>query len=183
MSEHRELSKFLSFVLRHQPQAIGLELGDGGWVSIAELLSALLRHGKPVERELLEQLVRSSDKQRFAFSADGSAIRANQGHSVPIDLGLASIAPPQWLFHGTVERFIMSIRRQGLLKGERHHVHLADTRELGLAVGRRRGKPLLLEVESARMAAEGHAFFRSQNGVWLTEHVPVRFIHFPSPAE
>ena len=170
------LSKFLSLVLRHRPDAIGLSLAVDGWVPVAELLRALAAHGKPVELAALEALVAGSDKQRFAFSSDRLMIRANQGHSVRVDLGLSAQQPPALLFHGTVARYLPAIRAQGLLKGQRHHVHLSATRDLALLVGKRRGAPVLLEVDAGGMAAAGHAFFCSENGVWLTDHVPPQFL-------
>ena len=178
MDRQQSISKFLSFVLRHQPEAIGLTLGDGGWVAIADLLAALVKHGTPLDRAALEAIVAASDKQRFALSSDGSAIRANQGHSVRVDLGLSPVAPPAVLFHGTVERFLPSIRVQGLVKGQRHHVHLSAARELALVVGARRGSAIALEVDAQRMAKEGFDFYCTDNGVWLTDHVPPGFLSF-----
>ena len=178
MSEAQHLSKFLSFVLRHEPGSVGLTLDANGWVSVELLLRAFAAHGKVIDRETLERIVRESDKQRFALSPDGAMIRANQGHSVDVDLGYVAMTPPDVLYHGTVERFIPSIRAQGLLRGERHHVHLSATPATALVVGQRRGKPVLLEVDAAAMNREGHEFFRSENGVWLTEHVPARFLRF-----
>jgi putative RNA 2'-phosphotransferase len=169
-------SKFLSFVLRHEPAAIGLELAEGGWARVDELLEALARHGRTLSRAELEDIVRSSDKQRFALNDDGTLIRANQGHSVEVDLGYEPATPPARLYHGTVERFLSSIREQGLLRGRRHHVHLSSTRELAEVVGRRRGRAVVLEVLAAQMAVAGHEFFVSANGVWLTTHVPPQFI-------
>lgn len=177
MSKHQvALSKLLSFVLRHDPGSIGLSLDREGWVKVDLLLEALGRSGHQVDRAELEALVRASDKQRFALSPDGALIRANQGHSVDVELGYTPLAPPEILYHGTVARFLPSIREQGLRKGERHHVHLSATRDLAEAVGTRRGKPVVLEVDAARMAERGHEFFRSENGVWLTSHVPPEFL-------
>jgi putative RNA 2'-phosphotransferase len=170
------LSKFLSLVLRHDPGLIGMTLREGGWAAVDELLEALAKHGRSLSRAELESLVRQSDKQRFAFSPDGTLIRASQGHSVPVELGYEPTPPPSTLFHGTIERYLPAIRRDGLLKGKRHHVHLSATRELATVVGRRRGAPVVLVIAAAAMAQEGHAFFCSANGVWLTDHVPVRFI-------
>jgi putative RNA 2'-phosphotransferase len=181
-SSHRQpsLSKFLSFVLRHAPGAIGLTLDPSGWVSVDALLSALASHGKPLDRAALTRLVAESEKQRFAFSADGSQIRANQGHSVDVDLGLPPELPPARLFHGTIERYLPAIREQGLLKGQRQHVHLSATRELAVLVARRRGPARVLEVNAGEMSAAGFVFYRSENGVWLTEHVPARFLTLAS---
>jgi putative RNA 2'-phosphotransferase len=174
-----ELSKFLSYVLRHKPDAIGIALDEEGWVAVEELLSAAARHGTTISRELLDEVVWTNDKQRFAFSPDGRSIRANQGHSVEVDLALEPREPPEWLYHGTVERFLDSIRREGLVRGQRHHVHLSPDRETAARVGARRGKPVILEVDSAAMHRAGHQFFRSENGVWLANAVPPEYLRFP----
>lgn len=168
-------SKFLSLVLRHEPGKIGLQLDPQGWVSIDELLSKAAPH-VPLTPALLHEVVRTSDKQRFAISQDGTRIRANQGHSVPIEPGLLPQAPPEQLYHGTATRFIDSIQRQGLLRGDRHHVHLSADRETAIKVGTRHGKPAVLVVQAGDMHRAGHVFFRSDNGVWLVEHVPAPFL-------
>lgn len=180
--EQTSLSKLLSFLLRHRPQAVGLRLSAEGWVSVDELISALAAHGHTVDRATLERIVAESDKQRFAFSSDGRLMRANQGHSVSIDLGLTPEQPPDVLFHGTVARYLAAIRAQGLLKGKRHHVHLSATIEVARSVGGRRGVPTVLRVDAAAMARDGYLFYRSQNGVWLTEHVPPQFLVIPTQA-
>jgi uncharacterized protein (TIGR02452 family) len=177
MSKH--LSKFLSLVLRHEPQRIGITLDSAGWTDVAALLAAAAAHGTPLTRAELDQIVATSDKQRFALSEDGARIRANQGHSVEVELELAPATPPTILYHGTVDRFVDSIRAQGLIKGERHHVHLSADLETAQKVGGRRGRYAILVVRAADMVAAGHTFFVSQNGVWLTAHVPVDFIDFP----
>ncbi len=169
-------SKFLSLVLRHKPEKIGIALDSQGWVAVENLISAMDRHGKKVDRNQLEEVVALNDKKRFEFSQDGERIRACQGHSVAVDLDLESLAPPAQLFHGTVERFLDSIMKSGLLKQSRQHVHLSDTREVALSVGARRGQALLLTIDASAMANEGYLFFRSNNGVWLTDHVPARFL-------
>lgn len=171
------LSKFLSLVLRHRPEAAGVQLDENGWVAIDVLLAGCAAHGVALTREELLELVRSSDKQRFAVVGD--RIRASQGHSVPIDLALAAASPPATLFHGTVARFLDSIRRDGLRPRARTHVHLSLDRETARRVGARRGAPVILEVDAAGMDAEGFTFHRSENGVWLTEWVPPRFLTFP----
>jgi putative RNA 2'-phosphotransferase len=176
----RSASKFLSLVLRHDPGAVGLALDASGWIEVGVLLEALAQHGHAMERVELERLVRENDKQRFAFSPDGLRIRANQGHSLDVDLGYVATCPPDVLYHGTVERFLPSIRGDGLLRGKRRHVHLSETRDLALSVGRRRGRPMVIEVDAAAMAREGHVFFRAENGVWLTSHVPARFLRLDS---
>ena len=162
-------SKFLSLVLRHRPGVIGIELDNEGWVAVEDLLAACAQYGRAVSREQLDAVVRTNDKQRFAFSADGSRIRANQGHSVPVDLGLVPAEPPELLYHGTVQRSLESIRRDGLVKGNRHHVHLSPDIQTATKVGQRRGRPVVLVIEAGRMFRDGHEFFRSENGVWLTD--------------
>jgi putative RNA 2'-phosphotransferase len=174
--DQTSLSKFLALVLRHRPEALGVTLSNEGWVPVDELLAALAAHGRDVDFAALERLVVESDKQRFAFSADRRRIRANQGHSVQVDLGLSPAQPPDILFHGTVARFLPSIHELGLHKGERQHVHLSASRELALIVGSRRGAPVALEVDARAMTNAGHRFYSSTNGVWLTDHVPPQFL-------
>jgi putative RNA 2'-phosphotransferase len=169
-------SKFLSYILRHRPDSIDITLDENGWVDIDELLAAAQRHGKELSRARLEQIVATNDKKRFAVSDDGRYIRASQGHTVSVDLDLAPTVPPEFLYHGTVERFLDSIRSQGLIRGSRHHVHLSPDEATAQKVGSRRGKPVILIVEATRMHAAGHQFFRSDNNVWLTENVPARFL-------
>jgi len=176
------LSKFLSYVLRHDPAQIGITLDSAGWTDVDALLAASAAHGVSFTRDELAQVVATSDKQRFALSPDGARIRANQGHSVEVELELAPAVPPATLYHGTVDRFLDSIRGHGLIKGERHHVHLSADLATAQKVGGRRGKPVVLVVRAADMVAAGHAFFVSANGVWLTEAVPAAFVDFPLSA-
>ncbi len=174
------ISKASSLILRHRPDLVGLEqLPAGGWVSTERLLRALNRRFK-VSREELDYVVRENDKQRFSYSASGTHIRANQGHSVPVDLGLQPATPPGVLFHGTVDRSIASIRTDGLSKMARHAVHLSVDIATASNVGSRRGNPVILTIDSARMAADGHIFYLSDNGVWLTDSVPSEYISFPT---
>jgi putative RNA 2'-phosphotransferase len=173
-------SKFLSLVLRHKPETIGIQLDAEGFVAVDELLAAARQYGKAITPETLKEVVATNDKKRFAFSPDGLRIRANQGHSVEVDLGLEPVEPPELLYHGTVDRFLDSIRKQGLLRGDRHHVHLSADRETAARVGQRRGRPVVLVVESGRMHREGREFFRSENGVWLTDGVRPDYLRFPS---
>ena len=172
------VSKFLSLVLRHAPEKIGIRLDEAGWVSIAQLLKACAAHGFPLRIEELREVVEGNDKRRFAFSEDGQRIRASQGHSIPVELGYEPAAPPPVLYHGTIERFLGSIKEHGLLKGKRHHVHLSEDAATATRVGERRGRPVVLEINSGRMHADGHSFQRSANGVWLAEHVPPAYISF-----
>lgn len=175
----KTLSKYLSLHLRHQPRAIGLTLEPGGWVAIEALLSASAIYSDlpvPLTRELLETIVAMSDKQRFAISPDGQRIRANQGHSVPIDLQLTPQAPPERLYHGTAEPALAAIQAEGLKKMARHHVHLSTNPETAKAVGSRHGHPVLFEVAAAMMHRNGFCFFCSDNGVWLVDQVPVAYL-------
>jgi putative RNA 2'-phosphotransferase len=175
------VSKFLSLVLRHEPERIGIVLDDAGWTDVGALLEAAAAHGVAITRGELDGIVATSDKQRFALSPDGQRIRANQGHSVDVELGLAPATPPEQLFHGTVARFIDSIRELGLLKGSRHHVHLSAEEDTAKRVGGRRGAPVVLVVRTGEMARAGHVFYRSDNGVWLVDHVPPAFVELPAP--
>ena len=174
-------SKFLSLILRHQPEKIGLSLDANGWADIEELLRLSAAKGKPLTRALLEEVVLTNDKQRFVLSEDGAKIRANQGHSVSVDLGLVPVVPPPVLFHGTATRFLESIRQQGLLKGSRQHVHLSPDEVTAMKVGQRHGKPVVLKIAAGKMQRDGHKFFYSANGVWLTDHVPAAFFEVVSP--
>jgi len=170
------LSKFLSLHLRHQPEAIGLELQAGGWVEVAVLLAACAAHGMPISSEQLRAVVVSSDKQRFAFDATGARIRAQQGHSVAVDLQLQPAVPPPVLYHGTAPAALPAIRREGLQKMKRHHVHLSPDEETARRVGARRGRPVILAVDAAGLHAAGHVFYESGNGVWLVDAVPPQYL-------
>ena len=177
MTDDKTLSKTLSYWLRHRPDAIGLTLDAQGWASVDAILTALDReHGADFDR--LAAVVEGNDKQRFEFSPDLQRIRARQGHSIEIELDLQPTPPPATLFHGTVERFLDAIRAEGLRRMSRHHVHLSADRSTADKVGARRGKPVILTVETAAMARDGHVFFVTGNGVWLTDEVPARYIDF-----
>ncbi len=173
------ISRFLSLVLRHDPARIGLELDREGWASVDDLVERSRLAGLNLTIELVREVVATSDKRRFSLSEDASSIRANQGHSIPVDLGLSPVGPPPELFHGTVPRFLESIRAKGLVPGSRQHVHLSPDAETAARVGRRRGKPVVLRIDAAGLAARGQDFFVSANGVWLTAAVPAEFIRFP----
>jgi putative RNA 2'-phosphotransferase len=175
----KSLSKLLSKVFRHRPEMVGVVLDPAGWVGVDELLAAFARCDVELTRDDLDEIVRTSDKQRFALSEDGRSIRANQGHSVEVELGHPALEPPAELFHGTIARFLESIRRIGLGRGSRHHVHLSENVETATRVGARRGKPVVLRIDARRMAASGFVFHRTPNGVWLTERVPAEYIAFP----
>jgi len=176
-------SKFLSLVLRHEPGRVGLTLGEAGWVGVEELLQAVNRHGVALTLDDLRHVVATSDKKRFAFSEDRLRIRASQGHSVAVDLQYPPQTPPDVLYHGTAVRFLDSIRRQGLLKMERHEVHLSAETKVTVQVGSRHGKPALLTIRAGEMHKAGFIFRCSTNGVWLVDHVPPQFIEFPATTD
>jgi putative RNA 2'-phosphotransferase len=169
-------SKRLSYVLRHRPDSVGLTLDEAGWVDVDALLAALAAHGLPLTRTELEHVVATNDKRRFALDEDGTRIRASQGHSVAVELGYEPAAPPAELFHGTVERFLAAILTEGLRPGNRHAVHLSPDVDTARTVGARRGRPVVLRVDAAAMAADGFEFARSANGVWLVPAVPPRYL-------
>lgn len=170
------VSKFLSLVLRHKPKAIGITLDSAGWSSVADLLRACNAHGTSLTLSQLQEVVRTSDKQRFSFSSDGEYIRANQGHSVSVDLGYAPRTPPYLLYHGTARKNLSPIKRQGLVRGRRHHVHLSLDMATALKVGSRHGAPVVLHIKAREMHDAGHIFYESANGVWLVERVPPEFL-------
>ncbi|MFJ6085495.1 RNA 2'-phosphotransferase [Streptomyces sp. NPDC092369] len=172
-----KVSKYLSKHLRHQPERIGLTLDEAGWVEIDVLIAAAAAHGFRFTRDELDHVVAANDKQRFAI--DGTRIRASQGHSVEIDLGLPPATPPPYLYHGTVAAALDAIRAEGLRPMNRHDVHLSPDRETATRVGARRGRPVVLSVDTAAMHRDGHVFQVSANGVWLTKAVPPEYLRFP----
>lgn len=172
-------SKFLSLILRHQPERVGLTLDSAGWIGVAELLEAVNRHGIALTLDQLRHVVATSDKERYAFNEDETRIRANQGHSVEVDLQYEPVTPPELLYHGTATRFLDAIRQEGLRRMQRHHVHLSDETIRTLEVATRHGKPVLLTIRAGDMHRAGKVFYRSDNGVWLVDHVPPQFIEFP----
>ena len=171
-----KVSKYLSKHLRHQPERLGIALEPGGWVAVDTLLRACAEHGFALTRDELAEVVERNDKRRFSFDDSGARIRANQGHSVDVDLGLEPAAPPEKLFHGTGAASVDAILREGLHRRGRHHVHLSPDVATATRVGGRHGRPVVLEVAAARMAAEGHEFFVTDNGVWLTLEVPAPYL-------
>ena len=171
-----KVSKYLSRHLRHRPERLGLVLQAGGWVPVPDLLAACRRAGVAVTRAELEEVVARNDKRRFSLDEAGDRIRANQGHSVPVDLQLPPAVPPPTLFHGTHERVMDQVLQEGLRPMGRHHVHLSEDVRTATRVGGRRGRPVVLVVQAARMSADGHEFFRTDNGVWLVDAVPPDYL-------
>ncbi len=176
VSRSTRISKFLARHLRHAPEQLGLTLEPGGWADVDALLAACRAHRFPISRRELDEVVATNEKQRFAFDGDGTRIRAVQGHTVPVDLGLEATVPPPTLFHGTGARTLPAILASGLRPMGRHHVHLSADARTARAVGRRHGPPVVLEVDAAAMHGAGWRFWRASNGVWLVEEVPVEFL-------
>ncbi|PHR91897.1 MAG: RNA 2'-phosphotransferase [Blastopirellula sp.] len=172
----KKISKRLSYVLRHRPDSVNLDLEEGGWVFVDQLIDALNQSGQSITLSKLELVVAENDKQRFEFSDDHSKIRARQGHSTDVDLGYQPAAPPEVLFHGTATRFLESILQQGLIKGNRHHVHMSMNKQTMLDVGQRHGKAILLSIDAKQMLTDGHEFYVTGNQVWLTDHVPPDYL-------
>ncbi|MEM7180224.1 MAG: RNA 2'-phosphotransferase [Spirochaetota bacterium] len=178
--KNKNLGKFLSYILRHKPMAIGLEMDDRGWVSVEALIQKInstRKHG--INLDILTAIVKSDNKQRYSFNADKTMIRANQGHSVLVDLGYEKSIPPEYLYHGTAVINLDSIKQKGLLRRSRHHVHLSLDKKTAVAVGKRHGKPVVLTIKSGKMQRDGIAFYCSENNVWLTETVAPQYIEFP----
>ena len=170
-----QTSKFIALVLRHKPEAAGITLDGHGWAQVDELIAGVSRR-MPLTREMLEEIVRTDNKQRYSFSPDHQRIRANQGHSIPVDVELKQAVPPDTLYHGTGEKYVESILREGLLPKSRLYVHLSRDAATAEQVGRRHGKPVLFQVDAAAMVRDGYAFYLSENQVWLTREVPVRYL-------
>ncbi|MFZ6030004.1 MAG: RNA 2'-phosphotransferase [Chloroflexota bacterium] len=175
-------SKFISLVLRHRPQAYGVTLDEHGWAAVDQLIAAANQAGVALTPDILAEVVATNDKQRFALSPDGLCIRARQGHSISVNLDLTPLEPPERLYHGTGEKYLASIRTQGLLRRSRQHVHLSADAETAARVGQRHGKAVVLTVLSRAMSCDGIPFYRSENGVWLVDAVPVAYLRFPVEA-
>lgn len=174
--ENTRISKFLSLVLRHKPEEIGIELDENGWTDVTMLIEKVNKAGIALTFEILKHVVDTNAKKRYSFNESFDKIRANQGHSVEIDLGYTPQVPPEILYHGTGEKFIGSILEKGLLKQNRHHVHLSADVETAFMVGQRHGKPFVFEVLAGQMHRDNFQFFLSANGVWLTDFVPVKYL-------
>jgi len=173
----RNTSKFISLLLRHKPEVIGISLDEHGWADVQELIDGVNRtDGHSLDREKLEEIVRTDEKQRYAFNEDHTLIRANQGHSIPVDVELEEKLPPDILWHGTGEKYVSSIDSEGLIPKSRLYVHLSADRQTAKKVGSRHGRPVIYEVDCRRMAADGYRFFLSANQVWLTKEVPAIYL-------
>ena len=174
MSLH-STSKFIALILRHKPEAIGITLDEHGWADVDELVAGVAAT-RPFDREMLEEIVRTDEKQRYAFNEDKTLIRANQGHSIQVDVELERQDPPDILWHGTGRKYVESIGRQGLIPKSRLYVHLSADPQTAVKVGSRHGTPVVYRVDARRMAADGNAFYLSANGIWLTKAVPAGYL-------
>lgn len=172
------LSKFISMILRHKPEAIGITLDEHGWADVDELIKGINETGEEIEfsKDTLETIVKTDKKQRYSFSQDRTLIRANQGHSIPVDVELEKKEPPKVLYHGTGVKSVKAIQEQGLLPMERLYVHLSTDVETATNVGKRHGTPVIFQVNAEQMQKDGYDFFQSVNGVWLTKEVPTKYL-------
>ena len=171
----KETSKFISLILRHKPETIGITLDERGWADVEELISGINKT-HPLTREELEEIVRTDEKQRYSFNEDHTLIRANQGHSIPVDVELEEKTPPDILWHGTGEKYVELIDAQGLIPKSRLYVHLSSDKETAKKVGSRHGRPVIYEIDCRQMVADGYRFFESANHVWLIKEVPVKYM-------
>ena len=171
-----QISKFLSLVLRHQPETISIQLDQNGWTDVNELIERANNYGVKFDREILNHIVETNSKKRFAFNETYDKIRASQGHSVDIELGYTNQKPPEILYHGTGEKSVKSIFESGLEKQSRQHVHLSSEIESAIKVGQRHGKPIVIKILAEQMYNDNFQFFLSDNGVWLTDNVPTKYL-------
>ncbi|APA93939.1 MULTISPECIES: RNA 2'-phosphotransferase [Myroides] len=175
-SRKKSIGKFLSLVLRHEPSKIGIQLDDNGWADVEELISKCGKHRVSFTKKELDEIVETNNKKRYAYSTDGTKIRANQGHSIAVDLEFTPVEPPQFLYHGTADRFLSGIGKEGIKKMSRQHVHLSQDKETAISVGSRHGRVVVLTILASKMHEEGIEFYQSANGVWLTDYIDPKYI-------
>ena len=175
MAKLKEISKFISLILRHKPEAIGISLDEHGWANVSELIEGISKQYN-FNMDMLKEIVNTDEKQRYSFNDEKTLIRANQGHSIPVDVELEKLEPPEYLWHGTGEKYVSSIDKQGLIPRSRLYVHLSSNEETATKVGKRHGKPVLYKIKSKEMWQNGFEFFLSKNAVWLTKEVPVYYL-------
>lgn len=174
-SDLNSVSKFISLILRHKPETIGITLDEHGWANVAELIAGIQKT-RMFDMEMLEEIVRTDNKMRYSFNEDKTLIRANQGHSIPVDVELPTAVPPEFLYHGTGQKYVESIEKIGLIPRSRLYVHLSGDIDTAIKVGSRHGKTVVYKVESGRMQEDGFVFYRSVNGVWLVKEVPAAYL-------
>ena len=170
------LSRYMSLILRHKPEVIGISLDEHGWANVDELIAGIAQNNPGFNMDILKEIVRTDGKQRYSFSADETLIRANQGHSIPVDVELEEKEPPEYLYHGTGEKYVSSINEIGLIPKSRLYVHLSQDTETATKVGKRHGKEVIYQVAAGQMYRDGYPFFLSVNGVWLTKQVPIQYL-------
>lgn len=170
------ISRYMSLILRHKPDVIGISLDEHGWANVNEFINGIAKNNAGFNMESLEEIVRTDSKQRYSFNDDKTLIRANQGHSIPVDVELKEKEPPEYLYHGTGEKYVESINRQGLIPKSRLYVHLSKNVKTAESVGERHGRPIVYLVHSCKMYKDGYKFYLSANGVWLTKKVPVEYL-------
>ena len=173
--DSNEVSKYIALILRHKPEVIGISLDEHGWANVDELIEGISKTHR-IDKDMLEEIVATDNKQRYSFNEDHTLIRANQGHSIPVDVELEEVVPPEILYHGTGEKYTASIDEQGLIPKSRLYVHLSGDYDTAVNVGSRHGKPVVYKVKSGKMHRDGIVFYRSVNGVWLTKAVPVDYL-------
>ncbi|WP_053957478.1 RNA 2'-phosphotransferase [Inediibacterium massiliense] len=171
-----KLSKYISLILRHKPEIIGVKLDNHGWCDVDDLLFRMNKNGKIINRSQLDEIVKMDDKDRYTYNDDGTKIRANQGHSIDVDIELEKEIPPQYLYHGTIQKYVLPILKEGIKKGQRQYVHLSTNIEIAKIVGKRRGIPVILKIEAGKMYLDGYQFYLSKNKVWLCDYVPNKYI-------
>lgn len=177
MNQNEKFGRYLSFLLRHHPEAAGVQLDEKGWAAVPQLLEGMRKNGYKIDFNKLEEIVATNDKKRYNFNEDKTKIRANQGHSLEVDVELKQLVPPVYLYHGTAGHFLNSIKKKGLKKQGRNHIHLSLDRQTAESVGKRHGLPIVLKIHSGKMHQEGYIFYLSENGVWLTDYIPSDYIY------
>ncbi|HCQ6142668.1 TPA: RNA 2'-phosphotransferase [Clostridioides difficile] len=176
MSKKDKLSIFISLILRHKPEIIGIKLDEYGYADVNELIEKINNAGRNINIEILEQIVKEDNKQRYSFNEDRSKIRANQGHSINIDVELKELEPPEYLYHGTATRFLDNIKNEGIIKQSRLYVHLSRDIDTAIKVGKRHGTPVILKINTGKMYENGYKFYLSENNVWLCEYIPFKYV-------
>lgn len=175
MEKSDKLSVFISLILRHKPDVVGIQLDEHGWANVDELIEGISKTGRKINMDILNEIVRTDNKQRYSFNSDKTLMRANQGHSIPVNVELEEKQPPKYLYHGTAERFLNAIITEGLRPMSRLYVHLSKDEETAVKVGKRHGSPVVLKVRSEEMWKNGVKFYLSQNGAWLTKYVEPKY--------
>ncbi|WP_343090162.1 RNA 2'-phosphotransferase [Clostridioides difficile] len=176
MSKKDKLSIFISLILRHKPETIGIKLDDYGYADVNELIEKINNTGRNINIEILEQIVKEDNKQRYSFNDDKSKIRANQGHSINVNVELRELEPPKYLYHGTATRFLDNIKNEGIIKQSRLYVHLSRDIDIAVKVGKRHGTPVILKINTGKMYENGYKFYLSENNVWLCEYIPFKYV-------